>query len=267
MGMTSETELVQKLEKFAVYLVMFQQAFGSPEISLERITQAIASYERTLITPNSAYDRYVQGDESALNLAQKRGMVLFEQTGCVFCHSGANFSGASYLSDTGRETFVFPAMNKEMEDLVSFELLEDKGALSQLGTEMETKQAIWRVPSLRNVTLTAPYFHNGSVETFRRSRQHYGQSAIGSQCVGRIRKRPARRLDPTTPAIHHPTKPKFNRTTNRRYCRLLGRFGRRNRWQFLRLFVNQFLSTKEKTMTAQRMLFITMAALIIAGIF
>lgn len=163
MGMENVPVLVEKLSNVAKYTGLFEAAFGDSEITLKRITQAIASYERTLITPNTAYDQFVRGDSSALTASQKRGMVLFEQTGCVLCHSGPNFSGASYLSDSGYETFVFPAM-AESPDISQFDLLKDKGLA---GMDPKAERAIWRVPSLRNVSLTAPYFHNGSIETLQ----------------------------------------------------------------------------------------------------
>lgn len=94
MGIPSVEMLVERLRRSVEYNRLFKQAFGRNQpINFENITRAIASYERTLITPGSPYDRFVKGDKEALTQAQVRGMALFETTGCVQCHSGPNFSG------------------------------------------------------------------------------------------------------------------------------------------------------------------------------
>jgi cytochrome c peroxidase len=99
----------------------------------------------------------VRGDASAINAQQLRGMALFESVGCTQCHSGPAFSGASVF-DAGAPYRVFPAhATPEAERL---QLTRDPGRAAP-GSE----RGVWRIPSLRNVALTAPYFHNGSVDT------------------------------------------------------------------------------------------------------
>ncbi|MGB1110264.1 MAG: cytochrome-c peroxidase, partial [Gammaproteobacteria bacterium] len=138
------------------YQQSFARAFGEGvRIDMERITQALAAYERTLITPDTPYDRYVRGELDALTDAQLRGMALFESTGCVSCHFGPNFSAASVFDDQA-PLRVFPANPTPMEQ--AFDLL-DQAQVASLGG-----RPVWRVPSLRNVALTGPWLHNGSVD-------------------------------------------------------------------------------------------------------
>jgi cytochrome c peroxidase len=139
---------------------MFDAAFGAAQpITIDRIAAAIAAYERTLITPDAAYDRFVRGDESALSAAQLRGMELFQSVGCIQCHSGPNFSGASLFDPPPSTQRLFPVFDSP-KYLKRYNLAADTGANAP-----GSKQAIWRIPSLRNVALTAPYFHNGSVDS------------------------------------------------------------------------------------------------------
>lgn len=179
MGMPDTETLLNKLSKVEQYPEQFIAAFGDEKMTLNRIVQAIASYERTLISPNTAYDRFVRGDHQALTQQQQRGMVLFEKAGCILCHSGPNFSGASYLSDTGYETFIFPAM-AETPEIGQLHLLEDKGIAA---SGKLSEKAIWRVPSLRNISLTAPYFHNGSVETLEEAVRIMAQVQLDADVI------------------------------------------------------------------------------------
>ena len=164
MGMSSLESVVRKLRGIPEYEPLFKNAFPEkPSITIDNLVKAIASYERTLITPNSSYDRFVQGDEQALSEQQIRGMALFEEFGCVECHSGANFSGASLLEDAAPMR-LFPAVANTDYELY-FGLSEDLGA----AVNSTAKRGVWRIPSLRNVSLTAPYFHNGSVESLEQA--------------------------------------------------------------------------------------------------
>jgi cytochrome c peroxidase len=119
---------------------------------------AIAAFERTLVTADAPYDRFVRGDASALDAQQLRGMALFETAGCVTCHSGPNFSSASVLApERGAAGMrLFPA--RASPYTARYRFADDSGAAAPGGP------GVWRVPSLRNVALAAPYFHNGSVD-------------------------------------------------------------------------------------------------------
>lgn len=186
MGMPSGESVAQRVRDNTTYRAAFDRAFGkNSEISFERIAQAIAAYERTLITPDTPYDRFVRGDRSALTPAQLRGMALFQSTGCISCHSGANFSGASFAnlaagdwpgavaSDNGRLR-MFPG--NDTAYVARYNLMADKGAAGPNGD-----RGIWRIPSLRNVALTGPWLHNGSVDTLDEVVRIMATSQLGAR--------------------------------------------------------------------------------------
>lgn len=185
MGMPSGEAVAQRVRENASYRVGFDRAFGKDvDISFDRVAQAIAAYERTLITPNTPYDRFVRGDRAALTPAQLRGMALFQTTGCVACHSGANFSGASFVdlvagdppsgvaNDNGRLR-MFPG--NDTPYVSRYDLASDKGAAGA-GSD----RGIWRIPSLRNVALTGPWLHNGSVDKLEEVVRIMAASQLGA---------------------------------------------------------------------------------------
>lgn len=160
MGMPSLTAVENKIRKLPEYISLFKSAFfTAPAITIQNISKAIATYERTLITPDSAYDRFVRGDKGALTKKQLRGMSLFESTGCIVCHSGPNFSGASVFNRNGAFRLFPSVTNRKIE--LQYNLTDDLGAAANL---KNYGRGVWRIPSLRNVSRTAPYFHNGSVK-------------------------------------------------------------------------------------------------------
>lgn len=159
MGMPSLQAVEQRVKDNAAYREPFAKAFGANQpITIKEITAAIAAYERTLITTDTPYDRFVRGDEKALSAAQLRGMALFQTVGCILCHSGPNFSAASVFDPPPATQRIFPVFNSAKYE-ARYNLTKDVGA-----NEKGSAQGVWRVPSLRNVALTAPYFHNGSVD-------------------------------------------------------------------------------------------------------
>jgi len=98
MGMPSEAAVVARLKKIPGYVTQFKAVFGGKDsLSYDNVARAIAAFERTLITPNSAVDRHLKGDKSALSAAAKRGMTLMEKVGCTSCHTGPNYSGPASL--------------------------------------------------------------------------------------------------------------------------------------------------------------------------
>jgi cytochrome c peroxidase len=130
-------------------------------MNIDTAARAIAAYERTLITPNSPYDRYVRGDKTALNAQQLRGMQLFAESGCGSCHQGAAFSGPALATGT---PFLqkFPVVATS-PFVAQYDLAKDLGRAVSTGKAED--EHLWRVPTLRNLTYTAPYMHNGSVKT------------------------------------------------------------------------------------------------------
>jgi cytochrome c peroxidase len=185
MGMPSGEAVAQRVRENASYRMPFDRAFGKgTPITFDRVAQAIAAYERTLITPDAPYDRFIRGDRAALTPAQLRGMALFQTTGCVACHSGANFSGASFVNlkdgdppaavatDNGRLR-MFPG--NDTPYVQRYDLTSDKGAAGP-----DSDRGIWRIPSLRNVSLTGPYLHNGSVDKLEEVVRIMASSQLGA---------------------------------------------------------------------------------------
>ncbi len=157
MGMPDLDAVVARVKRNPGYPQAFAETFGAgAEITIDRIAEAIAAYERTLITPDTPYDRFVRGDFEALTPAQRRGMHQFQRLGCVQCHFGPNFSGAS-LFDSRAPLRIFPVFPTPYE--ARYDLTRDSGA-----APAGSGRGSWRVPSLRNVALTGPWLHNGSVD-------------------------------------------------------------------------------------------------------
>jgi cytochrome c peroxidase len=135
---------VERLKSITGYLPYFEAAFPGEEdpITFDNIAKAIAAFERILITPNDPLDRYLLGDEDALSPLAKKGMETFEAVNCVACHNGPMLSSGL---------------------LMRFRHGEDTGRMTVTGDPAD--EFLFRVPTLRNLPLTSPYFHDGSVET------------------------------------------------------------------------------------------------------
>ncbi len=155
MGMKSWDDVVARLKSIEGYQQAFAKAFGKDSISKDTATKAIAAYERTLITPNSAYDKYVNGDKSAMTEQQVRGMNKAVELGCTGCHSGPAFNGPG--------TFQKFPVNSNGYFEAQYDFKKDKGLAEVTGKKED--ENFWKVPTLRNVALTAPYFHNGKVKS------------------------------------------------------------------------------------------------------
>jgi len=162
MGMANLDATVDRIKHIPGYQAFFDVAFGgNASINIDNAAKAIAAYERTLITPNSAYDLYVLGDKEALTPQQVRGMETFAATGCMACHSGANFAGPALPMGT---PFLqkFPTFTNNTY-VTSYQLMNDVGRMNV--THDQADKNMWRVQTLRNLVYTAPYMHNGSVKT------------------------------------------------------------------------------------------------------
>lgn len=152
-------EAVARLAANPDHRAAFAAAFGAEApIDASAVARALAAFERTLITPDAPFDRFLAGDPTALTQQQLRGMAKFEEVGCVVCHAGPGFSRASLLAPEGGVAGLrrFPALASPYAE--TYRLTDDLGAATGGAA------GIWRIPSLRNVALTAPYFHNGSVD-------------------------------------------------------------------------------------------------------
>ncbi len=163
MGMQSLDYAMARLEQIPGYAPLFEAAFPDEDnpVTADNAAKAVGAFERTLITPDSPYDRYVKGDAAALTEQQVRGMETFAGLGCTACHSGPAFSGPPLPVGIGffQRFPTYPGTVYEAQ----YGLSEDPGRFQATGNEAD--RHMWRVPTLRNVALTAPYFHNGQVPT------------------------------------------------------------------------------------------------------
>jgi cytochrome c peroxidase len=159
MGMEDVETAMERVRRIPGYKVYFDRAFGENSMTVDNAAKAVAAFERTLITPNSAYDRYVKGDKTAMSDQQVRGMDKFASSGCTSCHSGAAFNGPQMKMGEGFFT-KFPTYT-DNSYVAQYKLADDKGR--QEVTANKADANMFRTPTLRNITDTAPYFHNGSV--------------------------------------------------------------------------------------------------------
>lgn len=143
-------QVLSKLQKDDSYVQAFKKLY--PEgMSGDSITDAIAVFESTLLTPNSRFDRFLGGDDKALTADEKAGYQLFQQVGCANCHAGVNMGGLSF-----EKMGIYKDYFKERGNLTD----ADDGRFHV--THMEYDRHKFKVPSLRNIALTGPYFHDGS---------------------------------------------------------------------------------------------------------
>lgn len=137
------------------------------------ITDAIAEYEKTLLTPDSAFDRYLKGDKTAMSQEQIEGFEIFKDYDCATCHAGVNMGGLTYELMGQRDNYF------EDRDLTLKSGLTDgdNGRWAQTGDERDRYR--FKTPSLRNVALTWPYYHDGSVETLEEAVAKMARFQVG----------------------------------------------------------------------------------------
>ena len=151
MASESFDEIIAKLQQDENYVKLFAELY--PEgITEATITNAIEEFERTLVTPNSQFDKWLLGDDNALTAQELRGYELFKEYSCATCHTGVNLGGESYEL-MGLRRHYFEERGLELTD-------EDNGRYKQSQDERDRHR--FKVPGLRNVELTWPYYHDGS---------------------------------------------------------------------------------------------------------
>jgi cytochrome c peroxidase len=143
-------EVVGKLRRDSVLVRQFKAAYGRGPDE-QSVLDALATFERSLITPDSRFDRWLRGDTAALSAQEMDGYRLFKSLGCSSCHQGVNVGG---------------------------NLFERHGIFHRLTA---TEPAIVRVPSLRNIATTAPYFHDGSVLTLEQAVRKMAEAQLNSK--------------------------------------------------------------------------------------
>ncbi len=165
MGMESVDAAMLRVKAIPGYAQLFKLAFPDDKeaMMVDNAAKAVGAFERTLITPNSPYDKYVKGDKAALTEQQVKGMNTFSELGCTACHSGVNFSGPKM--EIGQGFFMkFPTFPDTEYDK-KYQFSKDLGRYEV--SKNDADKNMFRVPTLRNIALTAPYFHNGAVATLQ----------------------------------------------------------------------------------------------------
>ena len=145
MNMSNE-QVEKRLNNNSRYKEEFKEVYHTDHISYDNVLDAISEFEKTLITPNSKFDKYLKG-EVELTEDEKKGSVLFKSLGCVTCHNGTNIGGNSFQ----KIGIVIEYKN----------CFKDKYEI----TKREFDRCVYKVPTLRNIELTSPYFHDGSAKT------------------------------------------------------------------------------------------------------
>jgi cytochrome c peroxidase len=145
----SHTLAIDVIESIPAYKREFKTVFGKERIDIDQVTEAIAEFEKTLVTPNSRFDQWLLGNKEALSPKELAGYTLFKESGCVACHNGAAVGGNS-----------FQKMGL-VEPYKSNNPAEGRSAV----TGKDADRFNFKVPTLRNVELTYPYFHDGAANT------------------------------------------------------------------------------------------------------
>lgn len=159
-------EVLSKLNADPSIRNLAQQAFGKA-LDADGVRSALASFQRSLITPDAPFDRFLRGDEQALDPRAREGWRLFREIGCISCHQGVNVGGNMY-SRLGQFDTYFTHREPEQVDFGRFNL-----------TGNEEDRFKFKVPSLRNVAQTAPYFHDGAVVTLPEAVERIARSQLG----------------------------------------------------------------------------------------
>ncbi len=176
MGMTSHDLVIDRIRQIPGYIQAFKAVFPKEaKPTILNAAKAIAAYERILITPNSPFDQYMRGKKKALNAQQIKGMKLVDEIGCTSCHTGENFSGDGFKMGEGHYQ-PFPQIPGSKYDKM-YDLLSDKGRWEV--TKKDDDKNLWRVPTWRNVAITAPYFHNGKVKTLDEAVRVMAKTQLG----------------------------------------------------------------------------------------
>ncbi|MGY1459362.1 cytochrome-c peroxidase [Luteimonas sp. A534] len=169
--MNSTPELVvETLQSIPQYVERFGTAFPgqADAVSFDNMALALEAFEATLVTPHSRFDRWVLGDDAAIDATERKGLELFVSSGCASCHNGRNFGGQAY--------FPFGVIERPGADILPE---GDKGRFEVTATA--TDEYVFRASPLRNVELTAPYFHSGQVWDLEQAVAIMGNAQLGRE--------------------------------------------------------------------------------------
>lgn len=161
MGNPSHDKVIEICGSIAGYAPYFEKAFGSKEITKDKIAKAIGSFERTVLGGNSKYDRYTFGDTAAMNASEIRGRDLFfGKANCTRCHAGPNFSDSMFHN-------LGVGQNKPSPDVGRFAV-----------TKAKEDMGAFKTPTVRDITKTAPYMHDGSETTLEAVVEFYDKGGV-----------------------------------------------------------------------------------------
>jgi cytochrome c peroxidase len=200
-------EVETMLRSIPAYVEAFRKAFPgqAQPVTFDNMAQAIEAFEATLVTPDSRFDRFLAGDDEAMDADERSGLALFVSKGCIACHSGVNFGGQAY--------FPFGVVQKPGAEILP---PGDKGRFTVTNTA--TDEYVFRAAPLRNVELTAPYFHSGEVWDLEQAVAIMGTSQLGQDIDEAEAKSIARFLRTLTgrqPKVEYPILPSSGPDTPR----------------------------------------------------
>ena len=161
----SHTLAVAVLDSIPGYVREFKQVFGTDKITIDEVTSAIAEFEKTLVTPNSRFDQWLLGKEDALSPNELAGYKLFKESGCVACHNGPAVGGRTFQ----KMGIVEPYQTKNPA--------QGRSAV----TGKDADRFNFKVPTLRNVEMTYPYFHDGAATTLTEAVDIMGRLQLGKK--------------------------------------------------------------------------------------
>jgi cytochrome c peroxidase len=161
----SHTLAIGILESIPAYVREFKQVFNKPKIDIDQVTLAIAEFEKTLVTPNSRFDQWLLGKQDALTANEMAGYKLFKESGCVGCHNGPAVGGNSF------QKFGI------VEPYKGDHKAEGRAAV----TGKDADRFNFKVPTLRNVEMTYPYFHDGAANTLTEAVDTMGRIQLGKK--------------------------------------------------------------------------------------
>jgi cytochrome c peroxidase len=159
---------IKTLKSMPEYIALFKKAFPgeADPVTFDNMAEAIEAFEATLLTPDSPFDRYLEGNKDALNPAQVEGLRLFMDKGCATCHGGINMGGEAY--------FPFGLVERPAAEIIA----GDTGRYKI--THSKSDEYVFKAPSLRNIELTPPYFHSGKVWDLKEAVKIMGAAQLGA---------------------------------------------------------------------------------------
>ena len=161
----SHTLAIDMLASIPAYVREFKMVFGKDKIDIDQVTDAIAEFEKTLVTPNSRFDQWMLGKSDAMTKDELAGYKLFNESGCVACHNGPNLGGNSFQKMGVVEAYKGNAG------------VDGRAAV----TGKDADRFNFKVPTLRNVEMTYPYFHDGAANTLTEAVDTMGRLQLGKK--------------------------------------------------------------------------------------